>query len=480
MDLGDARIGMVLGTQVLAEFFAEAYNQGLIPKTITQDLLGSTLDLTLNQPEFQAIQPETGDAYTRLKLSGHVVMRDADDPDAPPSLDEDFEAAVRLGLALKQRAGQAPVIVLEVNGLDGPVTPSELTLVFAGALSNPALVDALGLLELDLVTPMVEGLESIYYPEGDAPTRDAWGVTLQVLLHEDTEHWDSVGILVFQPGSNAGPVLDSSPLPALMGLQFIYNRGVLDDVLAASSKEQVGKDIGEGDETAHLDALSLWMGDDAIQITGRASKDGATITFEGPIYADLVRGTTSLVMDTSEVDVDVDMPWYYSLACVLAGLLFFIPGLNLLDLALIPALVEAGAAANAAPDAVRRGLASGLAAGMSALAAGLGVEFGGEGPIDVDSTTDHLTIVDGNMLLAAQIFVSVVESPITWASYSKIAQRFLQYQLADGRRFRYSELARLCAKGKIVCPGYHHVKGQYMRSNPDKTTGNNLGKRFER
>ncbi len=480
MDLGDARIGMVLGTRVLAEFFAEAYRQGLIPKQISKEFLGDTVDLTLNEPLFRAVQPQTGSPYTRLELSGHVVTRPSDDPDAPPSLDTDFEAAVKLGLALKPREGQAPMVVLETKGIDGAASPPELTLLFAGALSSPELADALGLLELDMLTPMIEGLETIYYPEGDAPARDSWGATIDVLIHEDDAHWDGIGIFVFQPESEPASVLTSSPLPALMGLQFIYSRALLDHVLAASSQEQTGKTIGEGDETADLEELSLWMSGDAIQIRGRASKDDATITFEGPIYPSLWRGTTSLVMDTSKVEVDVDMPWYYSMACVLAGLLFFVPGLNLLDLALIPKLAEAGAAANAAPEAVRRGLASGLADGMAALAEGLAVEIGGQGPIDVDATTDHLAVIDGNMLFAAQIFVSVVTSPITWASYSKIARRFLYYGLEDGRKFLHSELARLVAKGKVVCPGYHDVKGQYMRSNPDTTIRNNLGERFER
>ncbi len=38
----------------------------------------------------------------------------------------------------------------------------------------------------------------------------------------------------------------------------------------------------------------------------------------------------------------------------------------------------------------------------------------------------------------------------------------------------------LRTQGKVVCPGYHTVKGRYMRSNPDKTIHNNLSERFVR
>ncbi len=480
MNLGDARIGVVIGVKVFAEFFDEAYERGLIPHTITKDAGAHTFEVTLNRPEFRAVAKENRPAYTRLELSGHVTKRSSVIPTLPPSLDEDFEVSIKLGLALKPRSGQAPLVVFELDGIDEPPESLELTVLFAAALSNPELTGALASLELDLITPVVEGLEPIYYPKADPPPRDAWGTATEVLVPMDSSHWAGIGIFVSEPDKDARPALTSSPLPALMGLQFIYSKSLLNHVLEASSKEQVGKDVGEGDEAAHLDSLSLSMGSDSIQIKGKASKDGATITFEGPVYPSLARGTTSLIMDTSEVSVDVDMPWYYSFGYALAAILFFVPGLNLLDLALLPALFDAGAAAAAAPATVRRGLASGLADGMSALAAGLAVDLDGSGPIDVDSTTDHLAVIDGNMLFAAQVFVSVVESPIVNASYSKLQRRFVEYELADGRKFLYSELARLCAKGKVVCPGFHDVEGKYMRSNPDSTTANNLGDQFER
>ena len=54
----------------------------------------------------------------------------------------------------------------------------------------------------------------------------------------------------------------------------------------------------------------------------------------------------------------------------------------------------------------------------------------------------------------------------------------MEYELESGRKFRFSELARLVRAGKITVPQYHDVDGDYMRSNPDTTDTNNLKETF--
>ena len=94
--------------------------------------------------------------------------------------------------------------------------------------------------------------------------------------------------------------------------------------------------------------------------------------------------------------------------------------------------------------------------------------------VTTDSTPDHLEVKDGNVTLFAQVFVSQITENLTDARYSKIQRRFIEYELESGRKFRYSELARLMHSQRIIVPGYHDVKGEFVRSNPNNTSTDNL------
>jgi hypothetical protein len=479
MDLGQAKIATAIAVNVFAEYFLELYDQEIFPREVEQSRDTKTIRLQFEPPVFLAFEPESGDPYTRLELSGHMTVWDSDDSAAPPTTDEDFAVALRLGLVLVERSGQAPVVGIEYQGIDGTVDNLLLLLLLNVAFNSYELKEKLAAVEMDMLTPMIAALEPIYFSEPTFPSPDSWDASIRVLLGDGADREDSIAIFLGLPGENSDPGQMASPLPSLMGLAVVYSRNLLDFVLAASASEKKGTEVGEDDEKVKVVDLEMSMLDDAIYIDGKAEKKKATINFSGPIRPTLVRGTTALVMDVDDVSVDVNMPWYYYFAIGLAVILFFIPGLNLFDLALIPKLADAADEADEAPDTLRGGLATALAVGMAALATGLALQLE-EGEVSIDSTTDHLDIVDGNMLFFAQVFVSILVSPIRKADYSKLLRRFVQYGLADGRFFRYSELARLVAKGKIICPGYHDVKGEYMRSNPDQTSTNNLLEVFGR
>lgn len=60
------------------------------------------------------------------------------------------------------------------------------------------------------------------------------------------------------------------------------------------------------------------------------------------------------------------------------------------------------------------------------------------------------------------------------AEYSRKLRRFAIFELSDRRRFRTQELARLIAARKITLSGFHHVGGDYVHSDHDKSAANNL------
>lgn len=115
---------------------------------------------------------------------------------------------------------------------------------------------------------------------------------------------------------------------------------------------------------------------------------------------------------------------------------------------------------------------------LDSLTKGLKFESEMQG-ITTETTPDHLTIEDGNISLYAQVFVAPIREEMTNAIYNKRARCFTEYEIESGRKFLFSELARLVRAGKITIPHYHDVDGDYMRSNPDITNANNLRKLFK-
>jgi hypothetical protein len=65
------------------------------------------------------------------------------------------------------------------------------------------------------------------------------------------------------------------------------------------------------------------------------------------------------------------------------------------------------------------------------------------------------------------------------AEYSRKLRRFVLFELEGGRRFRAQELARLMSIGKVAVPGFHQVRENYIRADPDNVAANNLLRTFK-
>jgi hypothetical protein len=227
-----------------------------------------------------------------------------------------------------------------------------------------------------------------------------------------------------------------------------------------------------------------------LLIDGRAERDGGIVTFSGPIEMALIRGTDVFAVDTSGVDVDVDLPWYLDI------LLFFtgpIGGILTLGLgALIGEAIlsskdtssgEVHADLAAIPNLVRGGIANTLRSELDVLTEALHVE-GDFGELAVMSSNDQSIIEDGSLGVFAQVLMNPISDLIIDGVYSKQLRRFAEFRLAGGRQFSASELSRFVDGEMITTPGYHAVHRvfgdelRFMRADPDDALANNLSERF--
>ncbi len=477
VDLDQAHIGITFAVTIFDEFFTELMAIGTIPNEVIIDrdtpLGPATITVRVDSSAFVLATPANLAPRTELRLTGVIEVRPQGQTEGDPLAVLPLQSSALLAFVLKPVTGAVPVLGLRYEGVaeppTAPVTAEDLDALFA----TPAIANTLADLEIDVVGEAVGALEPILFPS-TPPARDAWAIGLRLLPAATASEMDAIGVFVASPNQSAQPVMDASPLPARTGVGLIYGRNFLDVAFALGAAAQIGTAI----EGAEIKELSMQMLDEAIFVSGRAEKDVATITFEGPVVSQLIPGTIALFQDTSGVDVDVDVPWWADVLLFFRFIPVFWP--ILIPIAVIKEEWDVWAAANeiqGAPVEVRSGLAGSLANQLAALAAGLSVEAE-VGAVELDATPDSSRIENGHMLFFAQTFVSTLTETITDALYSGRLERFVQYVLESGRLFRAPELARLVHAGKIVTPGFHDVDGRFMRANPDNQFGNNLEAMF--
>jgi hypothetical protein len=263
-----------------------------------------------------------------------------------------------------------------------------------------------------------------------------------------------------------------------------------------------GADANEGTtvDEAKVTSLDMKMADSGIKMTGHVVRPVDTpiidvlpdvdIDFDGVAIPLLIRGTTGMTMDTSGIDVEVsdfDEVFYFALKWVLTigapALLFTgVGSLTLIGIVLWATAVQEvwnkAADLDNAPNVLRDNLAAVVGAQLSILADSLD-DSTPAGSLTVDGTPDFALVVEGNIVLFAQVIIRPMQARLRSAEYSHKLRRFAIFELDDRRKFRAQELARLMKAGKISVSGFHHVGGKYVRSDHDNSAANNLLQSFK-
>ncbi len=485
VNLGDADAAVVIGVWVFDEVIGELYETGALPARFisTTVILGVEKQITvaIDRPIFELATPEGDPPYTRLRLTGEIEVRPLDaEEGTDPELALGLNVAVRLGFVLRpQGEDQAPRLGIEFQGVDGeptpPVTADQVELLF----EDPAVKTILEMVDVPIAQTLIEGLsEARGFTDEDRPRFDEWPVELH-LMPGDEENDDALACVVAPPGFDPTPAATASFLPKLTGFSVTFARAFMDVVLAegAAAKE------GEEEDGATITTLNVFMLDDAMFVQGEADGPlGVTVTWQGPAHPQLLRGTTDIVVDSSEIEVEKH-------GDILDDILVFF-GLLFLSGVFVPAVIplawktqefwEAGKHIDSSgAEAVQGTIATSLGAELDVFASGL-AQVNPVGDLTVEATPERLEIIDGSFVLLGQMFVKPLTERIRRARYSRALRRFALYETRSGRTFRASELARLVDAGKIEVPGYHTVDSRFLRSNPNDQRRNNLGVRFQR
>jgi hypothetical protein len=496
--LGDADAAVGIGLEVVTDFLAELMRIGKLPnrQELTRDFGGQTFSVVvlLDGPTFELVTAGPDAPRTRLHLTGTIEARPAADPGADP-ITFPLDAAVRLTIVLIP-ADPVAEVGFRYDGVDGtpafPVTADDID----AFMTSPDVQQVLDDTTLPIADNLVKGLNESKFPDpATRPADSDWSVRLTLTPGAD-DSVDAFAVSAGPPGTLATLAVTESFVAPQTGLAVAYNRAFLDFMLELGAAAKRGKTVDE----AKVTELTMVMADTGIQIDGHVVRavdspiidvlPDVDIDFDGIAVPQLIRGTTGMTMDTSGIVVDVgdfDEAFYGALKWVLtigaSALLFTgVGSLTLIGIALWATLVQKvwnkAADLDNAPNILRDTLAAVIGAQLSLLADSLD-DSTDAGDLTVDGTPDRAVVVEGNIVLFAQVLIRSMQRRLRSAEYSHHLRRFAIFELDDRRKFRAQELARLMKAGKISVLGFHHVGGKYVRSDHDNIAANNLLQSFK-
>jgi hypothetical protein len=424
-----------------------------------------------------------------LRISGSIEARPANDPGAVP-LVFPLDSSVRLTLVLLPGAG-VPEVGFQYDGVEEPPALPATAADIDAFMTGPELQGVLNQTRLPIAENLVAGLNESRFPvPAGRPADGDWSVNL-TLTPAGTETVDAFVISAAPPGTSASLGITESFVIPRTGLAVAYSRSFLDLMLERGAAAREGQSI----EGAEITSLTMEMADTGIEIHGHVVREINTpiidiapdvdIDFDGIAVPQLVRGTTAMTMDTSGIIVDVDDSdeiFYGALQWVLtigaSALLFTgVGSLTALGIGLWLTAVQfawnGAVELDNAPNVLRASLAASLGAQLGLLADSLD-DSTPAGELAVNGTPDSMVVVNGNFVLYAQVIIATLEARMRSAEYSSTLRRFAIFELDDLRRFRSQELARLMNRGVVRVSGFHDVNGDYVRSDHDNVSSNNL------
>lgn len=498
IDLGNADAAVGISFSVITDFLRELTRLGRLPDHLEfdRDIGGQLSHITvlLDPLEFAMITQGPDSPRSVLRILGTIEIRPASDPNAPP-LTVPLDAAAKLTVILVDSDPVAE-IGFRYDGIDGTPSPAEIASDIDNFMNSSEVQDILANTRLPIANSLVEGLNNTRFIVPDTkPEASEWDVEI-TLTPAGSDSVDAFVVSASPPTTSAALTITESFVAPRTGLAIAYNRNFLDMVLGRGATAKIGQEV----DSAKITSLSMSMADNGIQITGHVIRAIDTpvidvapdvdIDFNGVAIPVLIRGTTGMTMDTSGIDVDVDDSdeiFYGALRWVItvgaSALLFTGVGSLtalgiLLWLTLVQKVWNSGVELDNAPNVLRDSLGSGLGAQLSLLADSLD-DSTPAGELSVDGTPDSALVVNGNMVLFAQVIITSMMARMRSAEYSHKLRRFVIFELEDRRKFRAQELARLMQNGKIYVSSFHQVNGKYVRSNHDDSSANNLLKVFK-
>jgi hypothetical protein len=477
MEIGNAKLAFGLAVKVFDDMLKALHERDVLPRELEMeeevtivDQLKATVFLLVefDPPEFGLhFDPETSNPYTRLDLRGRITPRIGFAGKTSPNLFTiDFSMGIKLAFILFPRGGRAPLVGLDYAGVEYVSDPLEVNFV-ERYLQTEKVQNALEIVKLDVLTPVVNVLKEACYfntPIDQKPSNQLFPVRMQLMAGEGSSK-DAIGLFIGLPGMDMLVGNIPSIVPSYSEL-VMHISDEIADKMKENGKNKLENFIKGFSSTLEVSKFELSIDDDQIDIEAKITENAtdSSGTISGYFHFRHVPGMETMFMDGSNIDIDIELPWWMDL------LAFLIPPI---DDAIRYVEQEV-------PDLLQKTVTVMINGVLGKIKKALTFDDLALEGAPVAIYTHDIALENNSITAYIQILIQPIAEHLKSASYSTVLNHFVFYTLESGRKFYREDLARFMGQGLIIVPGYHPVKGTYLRANPDNKEKNNLTYRWGR
>ena len=485
MDIGNSKIAIGVSLKLFNDLLISLHQKNVHLRRVNFEQEISFLEklkvtahvaVEINQPELEFESPGPGQQPIILfHIGGKIKPKISFHDQTSDTLFEvPFFATAMLQVAIKQpNPAAAPKLGLNYLGVKNVSEP--LDDKFVNDLFNDTeYVKLINDFQLDILKPVIQGMEAVYYADplnvddNQLPAHGAYPVVVRH-MHSTPGNVDAIGVffqLPYEP-INVGVVTSFVP----SGSEFFVrvSSGMIQSMVS-KFKGDLQEFLEKFNDSLKVKRLDLTIQDNAIKVNGKVEETDfdATGTVSGKFHFRHRPGLKKIILDGSEIDIDIDLPWWADLLLIV----FFPVG--------IVVYTAINYVEDLVPEIGQKMLGKMFNNMMDNLAESINLEGLSVGGIPVEVYPDTIKLDDNALSMKVQVLVQPITQTIVWADYGKVLGKFMYFHLADGRQFRTEDLIRYMEMGLVNVPGFHVYGGRFIRSNPDNTTGNNLMERFAR
>jgi hypothetical protein len=368
---------------------------------------------------------------------------------------------------------KAPVMGLDFLGVKNVSEPFNDALVNK-LIAETEYVKLIEDFQLNILEPVISGIEAVYFADplgvnsAPLPSHGSYPVVLRHMFGRSGTI-DAISVFFGLPNESLAVGLVPSFVPSGSEIFIHVSEGMLQSMVD-KFKDELKKWVESQSSSCKVSNVALTIQDNAISVSGKVKETDydATGTVTGKFHFNHRPGLNKIVLDGSDIDIDIDLPWWADMLLVI----FFPVGIVVYS--------EINQIEEDVPEIGQKMIGRMFNDMMDKLAASINLENLSIGGIPVEVYTDTIKLDNKALSIKIQILIQPITETIVRADYGKILGRFVYFYLESGRQFRTEDLIRFIGMNLIKVPGYQVVGGKYIRSIPDNTMGNNLLERWGR
>lgn len=359
-----------------------------------------------------------------------------------------FSASAMLKVAIRQPdPAKAPKLGLNYLGVKYVSDP--LDDKFVNDLFNETeYVKLIEDFQLDIFEPVISAMEAVYYADpldvddSQLPSHGAYPILLRH-MHSQSGTINAIGIFFQLPYETIDVGLVPSFVPKGSEIFVHVSAGMIQSMVD-KFKGEIQTWLEGFADSLKVNWINLTIQNNAIAVSGKVTETetDSTGTVSGKFHFNHRPGLKKIILDGSDIDIDIDLPWWADLLLVIAfpiGIVVY-SAINYVE--------------DKVPNIGQKMIGDMFNDMMDNLANSINLEGLSVGGIPVEVYPDTIKLDDNALSMKIQVLIQPITETIVWADYGKILGKFMYFHLASGRQYRTEDLIRFMEMGLIKVPDF--------------------------